>query len=239
MPNICSLLEKATEGSSFSHFLKSWDNVLFSLMAMGIILAFVVIGGRKVKLVPGSRSQNALELCVSGLDNFVCGILGHQGRRYTPFIGTLFIYILTMNLFGFIPLLKSPTANWSTTFALAICVFFYVQYAAIKKHGFLGYLDHLMGRPRGGIAASAIIPIFMLFMHVIAELLKPVTLSLRLRSNIWGDDLLLSLFAHFGVKGVPFLIFNTALALLAALIQCVVFCLLSTIYFALVLENEE
>lgn len=239
LPNIVSLLEKKYEGSGFVLFLSAWENVIFSLIVIMGITVVVVLAGKKIKLIPVSRLQNSVELCVSALDDFVCGILGPQGRQFTPFIGTLFIYILAMNLLGFIPFMKSPTASLSTTFALAICVFAYVQYTAIKELGLKGYMDHLMGRPRGAIAFSVVIPVFMFFMHLITELLRPITLSLRLRSNIWGDDLLLALFAHFGLKGLPFLIFNTFLALLAAVIQSLVFCLLSTIYFALVLSHEE
>lgn len=239
LPNIVSLLEKRCEGSCFAFFLGTWENIIFSLLVVIGITAIVIFAAKKIKLVPVSRLQNSVELCVGALDDFVCGILGDKGRQYTPFIGTLFIYILAMNLLGFIPFMKSPTASWSTTFALAICVFAYVQYAAFKELGIKGYADHMMGRPRGAIAFSVIIPVFMFFMHLITELLRPITLSLRLRSNIWGDDLLLALFAHFGLKGLPFLIFNTFLALLSAVIQSLVFCLLSTIYFALVLSHEE
>jgi len=171
------------------------------------------------------------------LDDFICGILGAKGRRYTPFIGTLFIYILFMNLFGIIPLMKSPTASWSTTLALAICVFVYVQYTAIRELGFLGYLDHLMGKPRGILAFSVFIPLMMLILHIVSELVRPISLSLRLRSNIWGDDLLLSVLSGFGLGGVPLLVFSSLLAILAAVVQAVVFSLLTTIYFALVLAH--
>lgn len=239
LPNIVSLLAKRCDGSGFALFLSAWENVIFSLIVIVGITAVVVFAGKKISLAPVSRLQNSVELCVSALDDFVCGILGPKGRQFTPFIGTLFIYILAMNLLGFIPLMKSPTASWSTTFALAICVFAYVQYTAFKELGVKGYMDHLMGRPRGAIAFSVVIPVFMFLIHLITELLRPITLSLRLRSNIWGDDLLLALFAHFGLKGLPFLIFNTFLALLAAVIQSLVFCLLTTIYFALVLSHEE
>jgi F-type H+-transporting ATPase subunit a len=82
-------------------------------------------------------------------------------------------------------------------------------------------------------------PLMMLFLHVVSELVRPISLSLRLRSNIWGDDMLISLVAGFGLKGLPLLLFNSALAILASVVQATVFCLLTTIYFALVLTREE
>ncbi|MCX5681792.1 MAG: F0F1 ATP synthase subunit A, partial [Candidatus Omnitrophica bacterium] len=144
-----------------------------------------------------------------------------------------------MNLAGFIPFMKSATTSLSTTLALALCVFFYVLYSGIKKMGFLGYIDHLAGKPRGVLALTIIFPIFSICIHFISELLRPVSLSLRLRSNIWGDDLLLALLTSFGWVGFPMLFLNTLMALLTAFIQAMVFTLLSTIYFAMALSVEE
>jgi len=214
------------------------QNIIFSFLIVFIISLIAFLASRKPKMIPG-RLQNVVEIAVGGLDDFIRGILGEKGRRYTPFIGTLFIYILFMNLFGIIPFMKSPTASWSTTLALALCVFVYVQYAAIRELGFLGYLDHMMGKPRGILAFSVFIPIMMLLLHIVSELVRPISLSLRLRSNIWGDDLLLSVLAGFGLGGVPLLVFSSLLAILAALVQAMVFSLLTTIYFALVLTREE
>ena len=143
-----------------------------------------------------------------------------------------------MNLLGLIPLMKSPTSSLSTTFALAICVFVYVQFTAIREQGFLGYLDHLAGKPRGIIAATVFMPIMMFFMHIVSELVKPVSLSLRLRSNILGDDMLLSVLSSLGLWWVPLLVFSSLLVILAAVMQAIIFSLLTTIYFALVLEQE-
>jgi F-type H+-transporting ATPase subunit a len=135
--------------------------------------------------------------------------------------------------------MKSSTTSWSTTLALALCVFGYVQYTAVKSMGFKGYIDHLIGKPRGIVAFSVVIPILMLFMEIISELVRPISLSLRLRSNIWGDDMLLGVVSGFGIGGVPLVIFSYLLAIIASMVQAVVFCLLTTVYFALVLTHDE
>lgn len=237
-PNIITLLAECFRGTGIEEALLKWENIIFSLIAVGVILGIAYLASRKNALVP-DRLQGVCEMFVAGIDDFVCGIIGPKGRKYTPFIGTLFIYILFMNFFGLIPLLKSSTADWSITLALALCVFAYVQYASIKELGFLKYLDHMLGKPRGILAFSVFIPLMMLVIHIVSELVRPISLSLRLRSNIWGDDMLLSFIAGFGLKGVPLLIFNSILAILASVVQAVVFCLLTTIYFALVLAEEE
>ena len=238
LPNLVGLIASKFKGTIFEHLLYRFENIIFSLIIICILSLIAYFATRKSKLIPRGL-QNAVEVFVGGVDDFVCGILGPQGRRYTPFIGTLFIYIIFMNLFGIVPFMKSSTSSWSTTFALAICVFLYVQYSAIKEKGAIGYVDHLMGKPRGFLAFSVFIPVLLLLMHVIAELVRPISLSLRLRSNIWGDDMLLAIMAGFGLKGIPMLLFNSLLAILAGVVQAVVFCLLTTTYFALVIIHED
>ncbi|MDP3790547.1 MAG: F0F1 ATP synthase subunit A [Candidatus Omnitrophota bacterium] len=238
IPNLVTILAGHLKSGNIAQYLYRWENIIFSVIALSIISIVAYLAYRKINLMP-SRLQGAFELFVAGVDDFVCGIIGHKGRQYTPFIGTLFIYILFMNLLSLVPFMKSPTTSWSITLALAVVVFFYVQYAGIKELGFLGYIDHMLGKPRGIMAISVVMPLMMLFLHVVSELVRPISLSLRLRSNIWGDDMLLSLMAGFGIKGIPLLLFNSVLALLASVVQATVFCLLTTIYFALVLSHEE
>ena len=238
LQNFVGLLAKRLEGTPFAHFLLIWENVIFSLMIVAIISLLAYFASRKSSMIPG-RLQLFMEMLVGGLDDFVCGILGPDGKRFTPFIGTLFIYILFMNLFGLIPFFKSSTANLSTTVALALCVFLYVQYTAVKENGLLGYIDHLMGNPRGIIAFTVFIPVLLFFIHIISELVKPLSLALRLRSNIWAEDMLLAVSAQFGFKGVPLFLFNMLLVILSGVMQAVVFSLLTTVYFALVLPHHE
>lgn len=238
LPNLVTILAGKAVDPAVSHFINIWGNIIFSLIVTFAILLIVYYGTRRRALIP-NRMQSFVEIIVSGIDDFVCGILGSKGRRYTPFIGSLFICIILMNLFGLIPLFKAPTSSWSVTLALALCVFFYVQYSAFKELGFFGYVDHFMEKPRGFLAWTVVIPLLMFFLGIISELVKPISLSLRLRSNIWGDEVLYAILAGFGLKGLPLLVFNTFLNIIGSVVQAVVFCLLTTIYFSLVLSEEE
>lgn len=240
LPNLVALLaHKLGSQTQLGGFLLRWENIIFSVFCALVIFSIAYAASRRMELVPLGRLQNAFESLIGPLDNFILGILGPGGRKYTPFIGTLFIYILLMNLLGLVPFMKSPTSNWSTTMGLALCVFFYVQYTGIRELGFLGYLDHMMGKPRGVLAFSVLIPLLMFFLHIVSELVRPLSLSLRLRGNIMGDDILLAVLAKMGLAGVPFLLFSTLLAIMASVIQAFVFTLLTTIYFSLVLAREE
>ncbi len=238
LPNLVTVIAELFHQAPWTKYLIVWENCIFSLIAFVFLMVIVYFATRKSNMIPG-RLQSAVEIFVAGVDDFICGILGPNARRYVPFIGTLFIYILFMNLMGLVPFMKSATASWSTTLGLALCVFCYVQYTALKELGLGGYVDHLMGRPRGFIAFSVFIPLLMLILEIITELVRPISLSLRLRSNIWGDDMLLGVLAGFGLTGVPLIVFSYLLAIIASVVQAVVFCLLTTIYFALVLTHEE
>lgn len=238
LTNFITIIAEKMGHGPLSNFLIRYEPVLFSLIIICIISAIACLAGKRASTIPG-RLQGASELIVNSLDEFVCGVLGPRGRRFTPFIGTLFIYILFMNISGLIPMMKSSTSSWSTTLALALCVFFYLQFTAIKELGFKGFIYHLMGKPKGIIALSVVIPLLMLFIEIITQFVRPMSLSLRLRSNIWGDDMLLAVLSGFGLTGIPLLLFNMFLAILASIVQAAVFCLLTTIYFALALAHDE
>lgn len=239
LTNFITVLAHAIGPGPVSDWLIRLEPVIFSSVIILVISSLAWLAGRRLSVAAPGRAQYVAELLAGGLDDFIRGVLGPSGRSFTPFIGTLFIYILFMNVSGIIPMLKSSTSSWSTTLALALCVFFYLQYTSIRALGFGGYVYHLLGRPKGIIAMSVFIPALMLFIEIITQFVRPLSLSLRLRSNIWGDDMLLAVLSGFGLTGIPLLVFNMLLAILASVVQAAVFCLLTTIYFALALEGAE
>ncbi len=228
-----------------SGLLHHFEDVLFSWVVIGLLTGVALLALRRKALVPG-RLQNAVELVLEELDGLLVGILGPRGRPYVPFLGTVFLYIFAMNMIGLVPGMKSPTSNINTTVALGLTVFFYVQFVAVKQNGLLGYLDHLAGRPRD-LTMWLLLPL-MLPLHVIEELVKPVSLSVRLFSNIFGEDSVIAAFVLYGVLimslikvpvGLPIQLPFMLLGLLLGTIQALVFTLLATIYIVLVLPHEE
>jgi F-type H+-transporting ATPase subunit a len=196
-------------------------------------------------LLPG-KLQNLVEFVVETLSNFVEGVLGPEGRRFVPFLGTLFLYIYLQNIFGLVPFMFTPTSVLSTTVALALVVFVYVQWVGLRSNGLVGYLRHLAGDPKDAVG-WAMSPL-MFPLHVVGELAKPVSLSLRLFGNMMGEETLIAVFIGLGITtiafagapvGLPLHVPFLFLALLTTFIQALVFMLLSTIYFALVLPHDE
>jgi len=247
--NILGIAAKLGGEAPWAKFVEQFENVLFSLIVALALCVVAFFASRKRQMIPG-RFQNAVEALVEPVYNQIVDILGPKyGPRYVPFLGSLFIYILFMNLMGIVPLMKSPTSNLNVTLALAITVFVYVQYTAIRENGIGGYLFHMAGSPASAIEWGLVPLAFPI--HVIGELAKPVSLSCRLFGNIFGEDMLLVGFATLGIGamsamhlgalpfGLPLHFVFLFLALLTSFVQALVFAMLSTIYFLLMLPHDH
>ncbi len=216
----------------------------FSISVFFCIISILVY--RKREMIPGPL-QNVLEALIEGIYNFFESILGKHTREYIPFVGTLFFYILGMNLLGIIPGGFSPSTSLEITASLAILVFLYAQYTGVRKLGIGGYIDHLMGEPRD-VIGWAMVPL-MLPLHIIGEFVKPVSLAARLFGNITGEDILVFAFVSLGISlmhvfvdipvGIPLNVPFILLGLLLSTIQALVFSMLSAIYILLMLPHEE
>ncbi len=225
--------------------VQEWKAVIFAFFIATIFCIASVLVYRKRQMIPGPF-QNFMEILVEGMYNFLQTVLGKDARTYLPFLGTLFFYILAMNLMGLVPLGMAPSTNINITASLAILVFLYAQYTGIKRLGIVGYLDHLAGQPRDPIGWGLVILMFP--MHIIGELAKPFSLALRLFGNITGEDILVAAFVGLGVAslsflhspiGIPFNIPFILLGILLSTIQALVFALLSTVYILMMLPHEE
>jgi F-type H+-transporting ATPase subunit a len=244
--NVITVLSRAFPHATWAHFLHHYEPIIFSLLIAFLICMVAMVATRNPKLIPGPL-QNGAEMVVEGLYNFIVDILGPRfGPRYVPFLGTLFVYILVMNLFGLIPFMDSPTSNLNVTVALAIIVFVYAQYLGFRELGVLGWVDHMAGSPRSAIGWG-LVPL-MLPIHLMGELAKPISLACRLFGNIFGEDMLLVAFASLGITvlafanlpiGVPLHLPFLFLALLTSTLQALVFTVLSTIYFLLMLPHDD
>jgi len=208
----------------------------------GVLVALLMVlfgwrATRQLQKIPRGL-QSFGEFITEAMINFTRGIIGPGGERYVPLVGTLFFFILIGNLFGQIPYLMSPTANLSTTLALGIIVFLYVQYVGIRSNGLRAYLKHFMG------PMPALSP--LLFpVEVISELVKPFTLAMRLFGNIFGEDTVIIVLAALAVSILPkapilplqFPIL--VLGLLTSFVQALVFSLLTCIYLSLQSHHDS
>ncbi len=245
IPNVISLLSSRWHEVPWVAWLHHWENLVFAVL-VGLGLCLLTWRYTRHPATIPRGWQSVLELFVEGVDQFVHTIMGHHARHFTPFIGTLFLYIWCMNLSVLLPGMKSPTSNINTTVALALVVFGYVQWIGISRLGLLGYLDHLAGQPRD-LVGWLLMPL-MLPIHVLGEFIKPLSLSLRLCFNIFAEDVLLAVMLGLGLTlglvlhvpiGLPLQLFVVPLVLIFSTVQALVFSLLSSVYLALMLPSDE
>jgi len=249
LPNWLVLLHDFNPGNAVIGWLEKNQIIVFAWIA-GLLFLFVSwLAMRKPKMVPGPF-QNAVEWMVESLEDVAGGLLGSHIEKHFPIIGALFFYILTINLLGILPGMKSATSSLDLTLALALITFLYVQFWGIRNLGIVGYLDHLAGSPRDAIGWM-MLPV-MLPVHILGELAKPVSLSCRLFGNIFGEDTLIVVFvsatalclkAGLVALAVPPMAGITALFMmlqtLTSIVQALIFSLLATVYLYMMLPHEE
>ena len=193
----------------FGIALEDWIPSIMCLMIGMLLVGFSLWATRRMEKVPRG-AQAFAEIVVEGLYNFIGEMLGPYTRRYFGFLGTLFLYILLMNLFGLIPLLHSPTNHINVTLSMALPVFVFYNFEALRIRGFK-YLKHF--------AEPYFMAPLMLPIHLIGEFVRPVSLSVRLFGNLTGEDLTIALLVImtpflFGFIPVPIHLIMVFMALL-------------------------
>ena len=250
LPNWLVILHDFNPNNPAINWLEKNQIIVFAWVAGFLFLFLSWLAMRKPKMVPG-HFQNAVEWMVESMEDVCGGLLGPEHiQKHFPIIGALFFYILTINLLGIIPGMKSATSSLDLTLALALITFLYVQFWGIRNLGIVGYLDHLAGSPRDAIGWM-MLPV-MLPVHVLGELAKPVSLSCRLFGNIFGEDTLIVVFvgatalclkASLTALAVPPMAGITALFMmlqtLTSIVQALIFSLLATVYLYMMLPHAE
>jgi len=210
------------------------DHVTMAWLVVLILGALAYLTSRRISEVPGPL-QNVMEAAVEIFQGLLDSVIGHHGRRYLPLIGALGFFILFSNLIGLIPGLKSPTANINTTAALAAVTFFAYHTIGVREVGALTHLKHFFGpvgelpKPLLIIMGPIMLPVFFL-VEVIGHLSRPVSLTIRLFGNIFGEEaVILFLFFLFPlVAPLPMM----GMAIFTSVVQTLVWVMLTTIYIA-------
>ncbi len=222
---------------NFLHFLGVpgvWmpAHVTFTWLLMGILVVTGALGTRVLRPVPGPL-QNIVEVVIEAFYGLLDQMVGRQGRQFLPLIGTVGLFILTSNLLGNIPGFQPPTSNLNTTVALAVTVFISYNYFGIRKHGLLNYLKHFCG-PIWWLAP------LMFPVEFIGHLARPVSLSIRLFCNIYGEESVIVILLSLVWLVMPYIIWlgiMLPLSLFTAAVQTFVFIMLSMVYIAGAVEE--
>lgn len=201
------------------------DTVVTTWAIMLSFASAAVPLSRRLRPEP-SGWQVAIEGIVATIEAAIVEVLPGNARRVMPFVGTLWLFVLTANLAGLVPGAHAPTRDLSATTALAVLVFGSTHWFGIRAKGLSGYLRHY-------VEPSVILMPF----HVVSELTRTVALAIRLFGNMMSLEmaaLLVLLIAGFLVP-VPLLMLHVV----EALVQAYIFGMLALIYIAGALEPAE
>jgi len=179
---------------------------------------------RRLDSLPG-RAQAVLELVVTGICEQIEEVIGRDGRPFLPLIGTLFIFLLSANLFGVLPGFEAPTAKLETPAALALLVFVSVHYFGIRSQGVFGYLASF-ARPK----------LIMLPLNIISEITRTFSLMMRLFGNVMSGEFLIALVLALAGLFVPIPLM--ALEILVGIVQAYIFTVLATVFIGAAVDTE-
>jgi len=214
--------------------VKHPDHLLPDYVVMCFIIAVLLIlifglASRNLKQVPSGR-QSILEMIIQAFESQLVEIIGESGRKYLPLIATVGIFIFFSNLIGLVPGFMSPTSKLNVTVACALIVFLYYHWQGIKAQGALKYFKHFFG------PIPALAPL-LLPIELISHFSRVVSLSIRLFGNIFAEELLIVVIASIipFFLPLPFM----AVAIFTSFIQAFVFVLLSCVYLAGAVAQEE
>jgi F-type H+-transporting ATPase subunit a len=241
-------IEKLVDFGTVNLPLFGRTDIAFTNSHLAMTIAFVLVVGflslvtAKMQVVPG-RLQATGETLFSMIDNLTTSIIGHDGRKYFPFVFTIFMLILAMNVLGLL-LTFTVTSQLAITAAFGLMTILLVIIIGFAKHG-LGFFKLFV--PSG--VPWVLLPVIVLI-EFVSFLLRPITLALRLFGNMLGGHVALKVFAGFvvalgalaaggglGYLGIPgaalslsMVVALTALECLVAFLQAFVFAVLTCIY---------
>jgi F-type H+-transporting ATPase subunit a len=202
------------------------DTVFSAWIVMAVLILAAYLVTRNLKLVP-TGLQNLIEMIIELWIGIIEQIAGTRGRRFLPLVVTSFLFILASNWIGTLPIFgnvtwfRSPNSDLNLTLSMALIVFFTVQVWAIKSAGILGYLkEFIVPNP----------------LHILTELSRPLSLSVRLFGNIFAGEVLLS--TMLKIAPVALFVF-LGIELFVGVIQAIIFAMLTLAFLAIATSHES
>ena len=212
------------------------NSVAAMLLAATLVVVFYALASAKQAVIPG-RLQTVGEMLYGLVDGLAESIIGHEGKKFLPFVFTLFAFVLFMNLQGMF-LVFTATSQLAVTLTLGMLVILTVVAVGFAKNGIKFFK---LFAPSG--VPGWILPLVVLI-EIVSFLVRPLTLALRLFGNMVGGHVVLKIFAGFvvalgglGVLGwagaalaLTSVVALTALEFMVAFLQAFVFAVLACVY---------
>ena len=210
------------------------NSALWMAIAVVLVYTLVMLGSRQASMVPG-RLQALVELSYDFIGDMVGSTVGKEGRRYFPFVFTLFMFILFGNLLGMVPGSFTYTSHIVVTFSMAIFVVIAVTIIGIVRHGW-----HFFSFFAPSGCPIYVMPL-LVPIEVLSYLIRPISLSVRLFVNMMAGHIMLKTFAGFiiglsafylvpAIAPLALTVALSGLELAIAFLQAYVFTVLTCIY---------
>jgi F-type H+-transporting ATPase subunit a len=205
------------------------NTVAMEILVVALLIVFFLLIRSRLSVEKPGGLQHTAEM----LDEFIAGqsegIIGHDSEKYTPFLASVFVFVFISNLIGLIPSLESPTAVWATTLGCAVVAFIYYNAQGIREHG-LRYFKQFIG------------PVWWLFplmlpIEIVSHLARVMSLTIRLRANIFAGDMVTLTFFSLIPILVPVIFLG--LHVFVSFLQAYIFTLLTTIYLGLAVSHDH
>lgn len=216
-------------GGAEVHWYTITNVTLWLAIAVVVIFGMMVLGTSRRAAVP-TRSQSIAELAYGFIYKMVEDIAGKDGVKYFPYIMTLFMFIVTANFLGLIPMAFTTTSHIAVTAVLALLVFLGVTILGFALNG-----TKFLGLFWVSSAPLALRPVLAII-ELISYFVRPVSHSIRLAGNLMAGHAVLKVFAAFASIALisPLSIVAVAafygLEVLVAFIQAYVFTILTCVY---------
>ena len=185
--------------------------------------------GNQVVPDEGFSARNIGEVVTEFITNLSESVIGHDGPKYVPLFGSLFIFILGSNLMGLLPGFTPPTDNFNVTLALGVVAFVAYNYYGLQAHG-VAYLKQFMG-------PLLLLAPLMIVVELFSHLFRPASLAIRLYGNMFADHLLLGIFTDLTKVLIPVIFY--LLGTFVSLVQALVFTLLTMVYVGLAISHDH
>jgi len=242
--NLQALLGRSWTWEVFQSTHFEITHILFALLVLLVLGASAIaysstvtrLGDAAVLPSPRINLRGLMEGIADIVFGLVEGVMGDKkARKYIPFLGTFFFFILLSNLVSLIPGFRAPTDTLKTNLALSGLVFLATHVLGIKEHG-LHYLEQFTGHLPLKSPLIVLVP-FMFVIELISHIVRPVSLAVRLMANMFADHMVALVFFTLVpiLLPVPFLL----MGVFVSVVQAVVFTLLSAVYIGMAVAHEE
>ncbi len=217
---------------------RPWENwLVMELLVVALLVIAVLVLRSRLSVDKPDPLQHVFEMLYEFFENTIHEVGIHHGEKYLPYIGTVFIFILSMNLIGIIPAFEAPTMAAWVPAGLAIVTFIYFNYTGFQAQG-IRYLAHFAGPVRfPNPIANVFIILFMLPIEIISTFIRPLSLTVRLYGNMFAGEQVTNVFLGLTKLVIPVIFMG--LHVFVSFVQAYVFTLLTTIYISAATYHED